>query len=124
MLRTEVIETGFQDEAMYTCLDKAIKVVRWTTNKSGVVQFIDVIHGVSLGYQAEDHSEAAQLQLRKQQAIAAEKARGCLRNRGPCGALSGAGAVADGPRRPHAGQPRRAGGAAQNARRVRGDRVS
>ncbi len=85
VLRTEVIETGFQDEAMYTCLDKAIKAVRWTTNKSGVVQFIDVIYWVSLGYQAEDHSEAAQLQLRKQQAIAAEKARGCLRNRVPAG---------------------------------------
>jgi hypothetical protein len=81
VLRTEVIESGFTDEAMYPCLDKAIKAVKWTNNKSGVVQYIDVIYWVSLGYQAEDHSKATQLELRKQQATAAEKARGCLANR-------------------------------------------
>ncbi|MBK7827807.1 hypothetical protein [Nannocystis sp.] len=81
VLRTEIVETGFQDESMYACLSKAIKAIRWTTNKSGVVQFIDVIYWVSLGYQAEDHSDEALLLLRKQQAIAAEKARGCLVNR-------------------------------------------
>lgn len=81
VLRTEVIESGFQDEAMYPCLDKAIKAVKWTNNKSGVVQYIDVIYWVSLGYQAEDHSQASQLELRKQQATAAEKGRGCLANR-------------------------------------------
>ncbi len=81
VLRTEVIESGFLDEAMYPCLDKAIKAVKWTNNKSGVVQYIDVIYWVSLGYQAEDHSKASLLELRKQQASAAEKGRGCLANR-------------------------------------------
>ncbi len=81
VLRTEVIETGFQDETMYPCLDKAIRAVKWTQNRSGVVQYIDVIYWVSLGYQVEDHSEEAALELRKQQAIAAEKARGCLEKR-------------------------------------------
>jgi hypothetical protein len=81
VLRTEVLETGFTDEAMYPCLDKAIKKVKWTTNRSGVVQFIDVIYWVSLGYQAEDHSDAAAHELRKQQAAAAAKARQCLAGR-------------------------------------------
>jgi hypothetical protein len=81
VLRTEVIETGFKDESMYPCLDKAIKAVKWTQNRSGVVQYIDVIYWVSLGYQAEDHADATRLELRKQQAAAAEKARGCLAGR-------------------------------------------
>lgn len=81
VLRTEVIESGFADEKMYPCLDKAIKAVKWTNNKSGVVQYIDVIYWVSLGYQAEDHSKAALLELRKQQATVAEKGRGCFANR-------------------------------------------
>lgn len=81
VLRTEVIETGFKDEGMYPCLDKAIKAVKWTQNRTGVVQFIDVIYWVSLGYSAEDHSKAAQLELRKQQAAAALRARQCLEGR-------------------------------------------
>ena len=85
VLRTEVLETGFKDEAMYPCLDKAIKNVKWTTNRSGVVQFIDVIYWVSLGYQQEDHSVATKQELRRQQATAAEKARACLTNRVPAG---------------------------------------
>ena len=85
VLRTEVLETGFQDEAMYPCLDKAIKTTKWTTNRSGVVQFIDVVYWVSLGYQQEDDSEASRLELRKQQATAAERARRCLADRVPAG---------------------------------------
>ncbi len=85
VLRTEVLETGFKDEAMYPCLDKAIKNIKWTTNRSGVVQFIDVIYWVSLGYQQEDHSAATKHELRKQQATAAERARQCLANRVPAG---------------------------------------
>ncbi len=85
VLRTEVLETGFKDEAMYACLDKAIKTVKWTTNRSGVVQFIDVIYWVSLGYQQEDHSAASRHELRKQQATAAERARKCLADRVPAG---------------------------------------
>ena len=85
VLRTEVLETGFKDEAMYPCIEKAIKNIKWTTNRSGVVQFIDVIYWVSLGYQQEDHSSATQHELRKQQATAAERARQCLANRVPAG---------------------------------------
>lgn len=81
VLRTEVLETGFKDEGMYPCLDKAIKAVKWTQNRTGVVQFIDVIYWVSLGYSAEDHSKASQLELRKQQAAAAERAKQCLEGR-------------------------------------------
>ncbi len=81
VLRTEVIETGFKDEAMYPCLDKAVRAVKWTENRSGLVQYIDVIYWVSLGYSPEDHSDAARLELRKQTAIAARRARQCLEGR-------------------------------------------
>jgi len=85
VLRTEVLETGFKDEAMYPCLDRAIKAVKWTQNRTGLVQFIDVIYWVSLGYSPEDHSDAARLELRKQTAIAAVRAKQCLEGRVPAG---------------------------------------
>lgn len=81
VLRTEVLETGFKDEAMYPCLDKAIRAVKWTQNRTGMIQFIDVIYWVSLGFSAEDHTDAARLELRKQTAIAALRARQCLEGR-------------------------------------------
>ncbi|MBA3545262.1 MAG: hypothetical protein H0T76_02140 [Nannocystis sp.] len=85
VLRTEVLETGFKDEAMYPCLDKAIRAVKWTQNRTGMVQFIDVIYWVSLGFSAEDHTAEARLELRKQTAIAALRARQCLEGRVPAG---------------------------------------
>lgn len=81
VLRTEVLETGFKDETMYPCLDKAIRAVKWTQNKTGVIQFIDVINWVSLGFSVEDHTDEARHELRKQTAIAATRARKCLEGR-------------------------------------------
>jgi hypothetical protein len=78
VLRTEVLESGFQDEQMYPCLDKAIKAQKWIQNRTGVVQYIDVVYWVSLGFQAEDHSDEARAELRRQQAAAAAKAKRCL----------------------------------------------
>ncbi len=76
VLRTEVLETGFQDDNIYTCLDRAIKAIKWVENRSGVVQFIDVIYWVSLGRQQEDADE-----FRKQQAMVAVRASQCLSGR-------------------------------------------
>lgn len=81
VLRTEVLETGFKDETMYPCLDRAIRAVKWTQNKTGVIQFIDVIYWVSLGFSVEDHTDEARHELRKQTAIAATRARKCLEGR-------------------------------------------
>ena len=81
VLRTEVLESGFKDEQMYPCLDEAIRKVKWTQNKTGAVQFIDVIYWVSLGYQAEDHSDEAKAELRRQTAKASIKAKQCLSGR-------------------------------------------
>jgi hypothetical protein len=78
VLRTEVLESGFKDEQMYPCLDEAIRKVKWTQNKSGAVQYIDVFYWVSLGQQAEDHSDKAKAELRRQTAKAATKAKQCL----------------------------------------------
>lgn len=81
VVRTEVLESGFQDERMYPCLDEAIKKVKWTTNKTGAIQFIDVVYWVSLGYQAEDHAARGRDALRQQTAVAALKAKQCLSGR-------------------------------------------
>ncbi len=81
VLRTEVLESGFKDEQMYPCLDAAIRKTKWTQNKTGAVQFVDVIYWVSLGYQAEDHSDAAKAELRKQTAKVGIKAKQCLAGR-------------------------------------------
>jgi len=78
VLRTEVLESGFKDEQMYPCLDAAIRKTKWTQNKTGAVQFVDIIYWVSLGYQAEDHSDEAKAELRKQTAKVAVKAKQCL----------------------------------------------
>lgn len=81
VVRTEVIESGFKDERMYPCFDEAIKKVKWTTNKTGAIQFIDIVYWVSLGYQAEDHAAKGRELLRKQTAAAAVKAKQCLAGR-------------------------------------------
>lgn len=81
VVRTETLETGFKDERMYPCISEAIKKVKWTTNKTGALQFIDVIYWVSLGYQAEDHSAQGLAALRLEAAKAAVKAKGCLEGR-------------------------------------------
>jgi hypothetical protein len=81
VLRTEVLETGFKDPEIEPCLMEAIQNRKWIKNRSGVVQYLDVIYWVSLGDGAEDRSPQAQAELRRQQAIAAIRGKGCLERR-------------------------------------------
>lgn len=81
VLRTEVLDTGFKDPEIEPCIMEAIQGRKWIKNRSGVVQYLDVIYWVSLGDGSEDKSPQAKAELRRQQAIAAIRGKGCLERR-------------------------------------------
>jgi len=81
VLRTEVLDTGFKDPEIEPCIMEAIQGRKWIKNRSGVVQYLDVIYWVSLGDAAEDRSPQTKAELRRQQAIAAIRGKGCLERR-------------------------------------------
>lgn len=85
VLRSEVLETGFKDPEIEPCLRQAIEAQRWIPNRSGVVQYLDVIYWVSLGDGSEDHSPQAAQEIRRQTAMAALRGKGCLEGRAPAG---------------------------------------
>lgn len=85
VLRTEVLDTGFKDAEMEPCIKQAIQDRKWIPNRTGVVQYLDVIYWVSLGDGSEDRSPQAKAELRRQQAMAAIRAKGCLEGRAPAG---------------------------------------
>lgn len=81
VLRTEVLDTGFKDTEIEPCLKQAIEARTWIPNRTGMVQYLDVIYWVSLGDGSEDRSPKAQAELRRQQAIAAMRGKGCFAGR-------------------------------------------
>ena len=81
VVRTEVLESGFKDEAMEACLREVLAAARWPQNRTGNTHFVDVIYWASLGFGEEDSSPAAVEELRRQQALAAERAKPCLAGR-------------------------------------------
>jgi hypothetical protein len=85
VLRTEVLESGFKDTEIEPCVRQAIEGMKWIKNRSGVVQYLDVIYWVSLGDGAEDRSPQALQEFRRQTALAAIRGKGCLEGRAPAG---------------------------------------
>ncbi|MDC0722749.1 hypothetical protein [Nannocystis bainbridge] len=81
VLRTEVLDTGFKDPEIEPCIMEAIQARKWIKNRSGVVQYLDVIYWVSLGDGSEDKSPEAKAELRRQQAMVAIRGKGCLERR-------------------------------------------
>lgn len=81
VLRTTVLESGFKDAEIQPCIEQAIRKQSWIKNRTGLVQYLDVVYWVSLGDGAEDRSPAAAKELRKQQALAALRGKGCLEGR-------------------------------------------
>lgn len=77
VLRTEVLESGFRDEAMEPCLEQAVRGQNWPENKSGHAHYIDVVYWVSLGAQ-EGLTPKVRLHLRRAQTAAGVRARRCL----------------------------------------------
>jgi len=81
VLRMTVLETGFKDAEIEPCIKEAIRKQSWIKNRTGLVQYLDVVYWVSLGDSAEDRSAEAQKELRRQQALAALRGKGCLEGR-------------------------------------------
>lgn len=91
VLRTELLESGFGDESMETCVAKVIKQRRWPVTRAGNVQFMDLVYWASLGFQDDRRSESSQTYERKEQAKAGIRAKECLQGRVDAGtyAVSG-----------------------------------
>ncbi|MBK8264186.1 MAG: hypothetical protein IPK80_22960 [Nannocystis sp.] len=85
VVRTEVLESGFADPAMETCLREVLAAGRWPENRTGNTHFVDVVYWVSLGFGEEDASPAAKEALRRQTALAALRAKSCLAGRTQAG---------------------------------------
>ncbi|MCA9636856.1 MAG: hypothetical protein KC420_12585 [Myxococcales bacterium] len=81
VLRVEVLETGFDDEPIEQCLIGVLEGAKWPKNRSGNTHWIDVIYWVSLGVGEEDQSIEARTTLRREQALAAVRAKGCFTGR-------------------------------------------
>ena len=81
VVRTEVLDSGFRDEGMETCLREVLAAARWPKNRSGNTHFVDVVYWASLGFGEEDASPPANEELRRQQALAAVRAKACLAGR-------------------------------------------
>lgn len=91
VLRTEVLETGFKDERMAPCIEKAITAQQFPENQSGVNHYVDIVYWVSLGIQSDVHTDAYRERLRREQVSAAVRAKPCLQGRTPTGAYHIAG---------------------------------
>lgn len=80
VLRADVLESGFSDEAIEPCLIEAVERQRWPENQSGHVHHLDVVYWVSLGAQ-QGLTPTIRVHLRKSQAAAGIRARQCLEGR-------------------------------------------
>jgi len=80
VLQTDVLESGFSDEAIEPCLMAAVQKQHWPENQSGHVHHLDVVYWVSLGAQ-QGMTPKIKVHLRKAQTAAGIRARQCLEGR-------------------------------------------
>ena len=85
VLSTDVLESGFEDKHMETCLAEALSKQRFVESRDSFAYFIDVYYWVSLGFFAEAQSESFTALMRRQQAEAGVRAKTCLVGRVPAG---------------------------------------
>jgi hypothetical protein len=85
VLTTDVIESGFTDDHMETCVSEAIQKQRFVESRDSFAYYIDVYYWVSLGFFAEAQSDSFGELIRRQQAQAGARATGCLDGRVPAG---------------------------------------
>jgi hypothetical protein len=81
VLRTEVLESGFVEDAVPTCVAQAIQSKRWPQNKGGNNHHIDIVYWVSLGVQTALAPQAFAAHMRRQEAEVGVKAKECLQGR-------------------------------------------
>ncbi len=79
VLRAEVLESGFEDDQMEGCLIRVVEDQRFPQSTSNLVQWIDVVYWVSLGFQDEDRKPEAQVAVRRQIALAGNRATRCFK---------------------------------------------
>lgn len=91
VMTTDVLESGFTDDHMETCVGDAIRKQRFVESRDSFAYYVDVYYWVSLGFFAAAQSEEFEVLMRRQQAQAALRGTGCLRGRVPPGvyAVSG-----------------------------------
>lgn len=78
VLSTEVLDSGFDDEHMDTCLTEVISKQRFVESRDNFAYHIDIYYWVSLGLFAEARSESFAELLRRRQAEAGVRAKACL----------------------------------------------
>jgi hypothetical protein len=85
VLTTDVLESGFADDHMETCVSEAIRKQRFVESRDSFAYYIDVYYWVSLGFFAAAKTDDFAELLRRQQAQAAARATGCFAGRVPPG---------------------------------------
>jgi hypothetical protein len=85
VLSTELLQSGFTDKHMETCLAEAFTKQRFVESRDSFAYFIDVYYWVSLGFFAEAQTESFAALMRRQQAEAGLRAKACLVGRVPEG---------------------------------------
>jgi hypothetical protein len=85
VLSTEMLQSGFTDKHMETCLAEAFSKQRFVESRDSFAYFIDVYYWVSLGFFAEAQTENFATLMRRQQAEAGVRAKTCLVGRVPEG---------------------------------------
>jgi hypothetical protein len=85
VLTTDVLESGFTDDHMETCIGDVIRKQRFVESRDSFAYYVDVYYWVSLGFFAAAQTDDFALLMRRQQAEAALRATGCLRGRVPAG---------------------------------------
>jgi hypothetical protein len=85
VLTTDVLESGFADDHMETCVGEAIRRQRFVESRDSFAYYIDVYYWVSLGFFAAAQTEDFAELMRRQQAQAGARATGCLKGRVPAG---------------------------------------
>lgn len=81
VLTTDVLESGFTDDHMETCVGEAIRKQRFVESRDSFAYYIDVYYWVSLGFFAAAQTDDFAELMRRQQAEAGARATGCLRGR-------------------------------------------
>jgi hypothetical protein len=85
VLATDVIESGFTDDVMETCLLGAISNQKFLPSRDNFAYHIDVFYWVSLGFFRSAQTAEFDEHMRRQQATAGIAAKNCLAGRVPPG---------------------------------------
>ncbi len=81
VLRSETLESGFDDETVPDCVARELQRRRFPENQTGTNHYIDVIYWVSLGAQPGRADTRYAQRVRREQTEAGVRAKKCLQGR-------------------------------------------